>query len=354
MVYLELYMTLSRRDFVLAAGGAAMPAAGQRPAVKLGVEMGCLSAAKMTPFEYLDYLAKMGIQAVQFNAGTLGVGVAAPDEAALQRVRDYAARLGVELSAFSGGSICPTSSSFNAKRGTPEQQISQGIGIARILGARAMRVVVGGAKERPEIERHMESTARVLKGMRTQILDWGVKLALENHGGDFQAREIKALIEDVGKDILGVCLDAGNPLWMLEDPHLTLELLGPYTVNSHVRDTAVWRVPEGVAVRWVNMGEGNVDIDGWVKKLVQMHPELPVTFENIVSGPPRVIRVFDPATFRDFPKMPACELSRFLALAERGKPVPPVPAPPGKSRGQQQLDNLEACVRYTRKLLSGA
>jgi hypothetical protein len=138
---------------------------------------------------------------------------------------------------------------------------------------------------------------------------------------------------------------------MLEDPHLTLELLVPYAVNSHVRDSAVWRVPEGVAMRWVNMGEGNVDIDGWVKKYVRMHPDQPLTFENIVSGQPRIIRVFEAETFKNFPKMPAVELSRYLALAERGKPVLPAPQAEGKSRGQQQLDDMEVCVRYTRRLL---
>jgi sugar phosphate isomerase/epimerase len=235
--------------------------------------------------------------------------------------------------------------------GTPEEQIALGLRAARILGSRAMRVIVGGAPERAQIEMHAESTLRVVRGMRSRILDSGVKLAVENHGGDFQARELKTLVEEAGRDVLGVCLDSGNPLWMLEDPHLTLELLGPYTEVSHIRDTAVWRVPEGVAARWVNMGEGNVDIDGWIKKLIQMRPGLPLIFENLVSAQPRIIRVFDPETWKNFQKMPAWELSRFLALAEKGKPVPAVPLPPDKTRGQQQCEDIEVCVRYLRNLL---
>ncbi len=215
-----------------------------------------------------------------------------------------------------------------------------------------MRVLVGSATERPEIARHLENTRQVLKTMRPRILDSGVKLALENHNGDMQAREIKAFIEDVGNDILGVCLDSGNPLVVMEDPHLTLELLGPYAATTHIRDTAVWRVPEGVAVRWVNMGQGNVDIDGWLRKFVRMRPDLPVTFENLPSATPRIIPVFDPETYQYFPKMPAADLARYVALAERGKPVPAPPPDPGKSRGQQQCADLEACLPYTRKLLA--
>jgi sugar phosphate isomerase/epimerase len=272
------------------------------------------------------------------------------DPVALKGIKDHADKLGLSL-ILSDGCICPSSSSFNPQFGTGEEQLTRTLGVARALGVKALRVTVGMQKERPQIEMHAENTLKLVRSMRSQILDSGLKLAIENHGGDFQARELKALVEAGGRDVLGVTLDPGNSLWMMEDPHLTLELLGPYTEVWHLRDTAVWRVPEGVAVRWVNMGEGNVDIDGWVKKLLQMRPGLPIVFENLVSGQPRIIRVFDPATFKDFTKMPAYELSRFLALAERGKPLPAAPPTPGKSRGQQQCEDLEVCVRYTRDLL---
>ncbi len=342
---------MTRRTFAAALGAAVGLRAWQNPAVRLGVEMGSISSAKFTPFQYLDYLAKIGLQVAQFNASTLGVELARPDEEIIRKVRDHAAKLGISTPIVSGSCICPSSSAFNAKLGTAEEQIGYTLRLAKLMGATAARAVIGGFKERPAIDTHVQNLARVLKSMRSQIRDSGVRIAMENHGGDFQARELKALIEDVGHDVVGVCLDSGNPLWMMEDPHLTLELLGPYALGGHVRDTAVWRVPEGVAVRWVNMGDGNVDIDGWLRKFRAMKPELAVTFENIVSGQPRIIRTFDPATFGDYPKMPAGDLARFLALAEKGKPTPPAPPVEGKSRSQQQLEDLEVCVRYTRKLL---
>lgn len=345
---------IGRREWMLAAGAAAVPmaASAQRQPVKIGVELGCISANKWTPYQFLDYFHRVGIDVAQFNSNTLGVNLKSPDEAELKKIRAYAANLGVQLSGFSGGSICPTSKGFNAKQGTAEEQIAGGLKICRIIGASAMRVVLGSATERPEIAKHVENLTLVLKTMRSRILDSGVKLGIENHNGDQQAREIKDLIEHVGSDILGVCLDSGNPLLVYEDPHLTLELLGPYAVTTHIRDTAVWRVPDGVAMRWVNMGEGNVDIDGWIKKFVVMRPGMAVTFENLPSAKPRIIPIFEPRTFEYFQKMPAADLARYLALAERGKAVPAVPPAADKSRGRQQCEDLEVCVRYTKKLLA--
>ena len=215
-----------------------------------------------------------------------------------------------------------------------------------------MRCVLGGDPERPQIEMHIDNMVKAVRGMRSRIVDSGIKLAVENHGGDLQAREMKMMIEAVGPDVMGVCLDSGNPVWMLEDPHMTLETLIPYAETSHVRDSAVWKVPEGIAVRWVNMGEGNVDIDGWIRKFIQAKPGMPIIFENLVSG--KSARARDLRSRSSGTTGARCrpaELSRFLAIAEKGTPKPATPRPADKTAGQQRIEDLEVCVRYTRDLL---
>ena len=199
------------------------------------------------------------------------------------RSSEHADRLGIKLQ-LAHGTVCPSAKSFNAQNGTLEEQVARALKASQIFGATCMRCVLGGDPERPQIEMHIDNMVKAVRGMRARILDSGIKLAVENHGGDLQAREMKMMIEAVGTDIMGVCLDSGNPVWMLEDPHMTLETLIPYAETCHVRDSAVWKVPEGIAVRWVNMGEGNVDIDGWIRKFVAAKPGLPIIFENLVSG----------------------------------------------------------------------
>src|ERR1044072_3544017 len=122
-----------------------------------------------------------------------------------------------------------------------------------------------------------------------------------------------------GKAVAGVCLDPGNPLWTIEDPHLTLETLAPYVLTSHLRDSAVWRVPEGAAVSWVRMGDGNVDIEGYVRKYAALCPGRALSIESIVT-PPRVFPFRDPKFWEPYRSTPAWEFERLLEIADRGKP----------------------------------
>ncbi|MGB9606631.1 MAG: sugar phosphate isomerase/epimerase family protein, partial [Bryobacteraceae bacterium] len=193
-------------------------------------------------------------------------------------------------------------------------------------------------------------TVRVLRAVRSQALDAGIRIAIENHAGDMQARELKALVEEAGRDWVGVCLDSGNPLWTIEDPHLTLELLAPYTLTCHLRDSAVWRVPKGAAVAWVRAGEGNVHLDEWVREFLRRCPGRTLSLEVIVTGP-RVFAFLDPKFWEAYRNTPAWEFARFLALAEPGSPRP---APPQLSKEQaleREREDLEASFAWLRQLL---
>jgi len=342
---------MDRRTFILGTAAAAVHTSrllGRTPAasVELGSIDGSVGGNNFTPVQFLDYLSsiKLTWAMVSLNAATLG------DEAAIRQIREHADRLGIKLQ-LAFGSVCPSARAFNAQQGTLEEQVGRALKASQIFGAKCMRCILGGDPERPQIEMHIDNMVKAVRGIRSRILDSGVKLAVENHGGDLQAREMKMMIEAVGPDVMGVCLDSGNPVWMLEDPHMTLEMLIPYAETCHVRDSAVWKVPEGIAVRWVNMGDGNVDIDGWIKKFIQAKPGLPIIFENLVSGNPRIHAIYNPPFWDNWRKMPAWEFSRFLAIAEKGTPKPATPRPEGKTAGQQRIDDLAVCVKYTRDLL---
>src|SRR5262249_2543101 len=147
---------------------------------------------------------------------------------------------------------------------------------------------------------------------------------------DLQAREMKTLIEEAGRDYVGSCLDSGNPVWALEDPHLTLETLAPYVLTTHIRDSAVWEEPgKGIAGHWTALGDGNVGIDRWVKPFAGLCPGRPLPLEIIITRQPRIHNYQDPSFWDAFPSTPASEFARFLRLAREGKPHHPPDLPAG-------------------------
>ena len=364
-----------RRTFLKTVGaatvalGAGAEAQTPAPRPRLGLDMFSVAIQNWTPFEQMDFAAKWNVKMVHFSEirflGNADWKVAL-DPANLKRIRARADALNLDVE-IGMRSICPTSTMFDPAAGTAEEQLSRMVDAARIMRSPLVRCVLGSQTDRRGgIEQHIDSTVRVLKNVRSKVMDAGLKVAIENHAGDMQARELKSLIDAAGRDYVGVCIDSGNAVWTIEDPHLTLETLAPYVETSHVRDSYVFNSPQGTAVQWSRMGEGNVGIDDYIRKYVTLCPGKAVSLEVIVSGTPRMFNYRDPQAWEIFSTTPAWEFARFLALCDKGAPRP-LP-PPGQGRGgggvaggrggpnleaqKRNLDDVEASLKWTSALLA--
>ena len=339
---------MNRREFVaLAAASAVSAMPNQYPNVKLGIDIFSLRSQPWTPIQFLDYCAKQQVQVVHFSEIRL---LGSLDPANLVHVRTHAQELGLQLE-IGTKSICPTSKMFDPSQGSAEQQLSRMIDAAKIIGSPIVRCVLGSADDRKPgpIEAHISDMVQVLHHARSKAMDSGIKIAIENHAGDMQARELKSLIEQAGSDFVGVCLDSGNPLWTMEDPHLTLATLHPYVLTSHIRDSAVWNVPQGAAVTWVQMGRGNVDIDAFVHKYIELCPGKALSMESILLGP-KILPFREQSFWDQYRDMPAWEFERYREIADRGKPYKEeLWETPDQQQRERQA--LEDSLAYTKKLL---
>ena len=337
---------MTRRGF-LAAAPMIMYAADST--ARTGVDLFSIRSQKWSPFEYLDYCAKLGANLVHFSELQYLGGL---EDANLIKIRDHAKKLGVVIEVGTR-TCCPTSKSFDPKQGTGEEQMLRAMNAARLTGSPIVRTFMGTSADRDPATRiaDIEAMAKLLKGLRSRITDMNLKVAIENHAGDMQARELKSLVELAGKDYVGVCLDSGNPLWALEDPHLTLETLYPYVLTTHCRDTAVWRVPEGAAVAWVRMGDGNVGITDTSRNSGGYGPDLCVTLEIIVTNG-RVFPYLNEKFWEPYRSQPAWEFARFLKIAESGHPRDPLPQLKGDAALARERADLEASLTFTRNILN--
>jgi len=274
------------------------------------------------------------------------------DEAALRAVRHQAEAAGLAL--YVGGwSICPTSKTFKKNWGTAEELLRLGIRVAKALGSPIFRAVLGNMEDRKTeggIQARIADTVTVLKACRRDALDAGIKVAIENHGGDLHSWETLQLIDAAGRDFVGCNIDSGNAAWTLEDPHDLLETLGPVTICSSLRDNMIWETPEGAAVQWTAAGDGLIDWKKYVARWRQLCPSVPIMIETI-SGAQRIFPYKQPGFWQHYDKRPD-KLAQFEALAQRGKPLTPFKAPPGPENKKATQDNqkaeLEKSIAYLR------
>ena len=340
----------NRRGFLKAAAAATVGMAtsgaetiGGRqgaPRIRMGLDAFSLGAQNWTPFQTLEWAAKQKVHMVHFSeVRFLGSPkwqeALAPDN--LTRIRDRAAELKIDLE-IGMRSICPTAADFqNTQKndptlGTADDQIARMVVAAKAIGSPIVRCVQGTqADRRTGLDGHIAETVKVVKRNRSRLMDTGVKLAIENHAGDMQGRELKRLIEEAGPECIGACVDTGNAIWTIEDPADTLDALAPYALTSHFRDSYVFNSPQGIASQWTRMGDGNVGIADLIKTYVAKCAGKAVSLEVIVQGNWRLFNYREPAAWEVFQSVPAAAFARFLTLAEKG--VPKELPPPGTGRG---------------------
>src|SRR5579884_1467303 len=357
---------MHRRAFLQTIGATAALAQTADPqpqtgdGILLGFDTYSVRAFRWKDMQLLDYGASLGVDTVQISSSE---DYSSLDPAHLAEVREHAAKLGIQIDAGIG-CICPLSKSWNPKSPPAEHKLVDGLKVAKAVGARSMRCFMGSSADRRSdrpIEPLMEETIRVFREARAQALDLGVKIALENHAGDMQAREVRTIIEESGKDFVGACLDTGNPMWVMENPLVTLEVLGPYALTTHVRDSVVFEHPRGAAAQWVALGDGDVDWPAFLALYRKLCPAALLQLEIITGRPPQVLPYYDRDWWKWFPKTPASEFVRFEEMARNGRPFmgtmviedAPGAKPPEYTaalREQQRID-LERSLEYAKKQL---
>jgi 3-oxoisoapionate decarboxylase len=281
------------------------------------------------------------------------------DPAHWPELKQAAARLGLELHGGDAGSLPKTADGIDATLERMRLGIRHAVGIGSKLVRFRVASDRAGLPPGP-VEKTMENMIRVLRSVRTEAMDAGVKFAIENHK-DLYCWQTRQIIDAAGKEFVGSYLDTGNPVFVMEDPLATVETLGPVAVMLHLRDSVVYEARNGIAVQWVPLGEGVVDFKQIVAKAKEVCPPISIYNKPITGRPPVILAIYDPAFMKNWQDMRASDLARFLALAKRGRPyeshmviedVPgKAPEPIAAALQYQQRNHMERGLEYARKVL---
>jgi sugar phosphate isomerase/epimerase len=181
----------------------------------------------------------------------------------------------------------------------------------------------------------------------------GVRLAVENHK-DWRADELLAVLKRVGDDRLGICLDTGNSMALLEDPMEVVEALAPRAITTHFKDMAVEESPDGFLLSEVPLGTGVLDLPRVVQTVRAASPGIRLNLEMITRDPLKVPCLAD-RYWATFPELPGRILARSLSFVRAHPPARPLPrisplAPADRLRAE--ADNIRLSLAYARDRLA--
>lgn len=147
-------------------------------------------------------------------------------------------------------------------RGLKPERVADYIAIARRLDARLIRFIIDDTNYHPA----QDAVTAILREVAPLL--GNLTLAVENHDR-FSARALRSMIESASSESIGVCLDTANSLGAGEGIEAVAAVLAPITVNLHIKDFRIERVPHlmGFNVSGRPAGDGMLNLPGLVKQL---------------------------------------------------------------------------------------
>jgi sugar phosphate isomerase/epimerase len=178
-------------------------------------------------------------------------------------------------------------------------------------------------------------------------------LALENHK-DWRISDMLALLKRMSSEFVGVCVDTGNNIALLDDPLAVVQAFAPYARSVHLKDMGVEEYDEGFLLSEVPLGEGYLDIPRIVSTLRAARPGLQFSLEMITRDPLKIPCLTE-GYWATFPELPGADLARTLTAVRKNKPAQPLPRVSHlgiEQRLQIEDDNVRKCLAYARDHLN--
>ncbi|MFD1139504.1 sugar phosphate isomerase/epimerase family protein [Larkinella insperata] len=197
----------------------------------------------------LDKAVQAGVQLVQLGDN---LPVHELSERRLQALRQRATResIALELGA----------------RGLTPGHLHRYLRLCEHLNARLLRFVIDG----PDYEPSVAEVVTVLKEAVPTFQKTGVTLGLENHDR-LIAAEFATIVEQVGSERVGICLDSVNSMGAGEGLEQIVGTLAPYTVNLHLKDFGIQRLSHlmGFQIDGRPAGQGLLNIPWLLERIGQ-------------------------------------------------------------------------------------
>ncbi len=347
-------MKWTRREMLLAGFGAllsrialAESPAASRPAMGVVIHSygirrsGDKERRLDDPLTFLDFCRARGAGGVQTSLGVR-------DDAYAARLRDLLATHHLYLE----GSIALPRDKADVARFTAEVQT------VKRCGAQVFRTVFMNGRryevfDSAEAFRKFHAQSRQALALARPIVEkHEIRMAVENHK-DLRAPELLAVIKECDSPFVGICLDTGNSIALLETPRQTVEMLAPHVFTTHIKDMGVQEYADGFLLAEVPLGSGFLDLPALIAPLRRARPELRLNLEMITRDPLK-IPCLTPKYWATLEDVPGRRLAEMLALVRARTAKTALPSVSELTKPQQlQLEDehVRQCLRFARERL---
>ncbi|MBL0156844.1 MAG: sugar phosphate isomerase/epimerase [Bryobacterales bacterium] len=174
-------------------------------------------------------------------------------------------------------------------------------------------------------------------------------VGVENHK-DWTAEDYLAILKKYSSEYLGVCLDFGNNVALLDDPMEVVESLAPYVINTHIKDMGVEEYEDGFLLSEVPLGTGICDLKRMVATVLKVRPSAKFSLDFLTRDPLKITCLTE-KYWLTFPERNGKYLARSLAMVRKNKPSKPLPRVTGLDREaqlQMEQENVKKSIAYAR------
>ena len=229
---------------------------------------------------------------------------------------------------------------------------------AKEAGAKILRTVCLSGRRyenfhsQAEFQHFKEIAINSLRLAEPIVRKHKIKLAVENHK-DWRAEEMVELIKLIQSEWVGVTLDFGNNISLLENPMEVIKTLAPYSFSTHVKDMGVQEYEKGFLLSEVPLGQGIVDLPAAVALCKKLNPSITFNLEMITRDPLK-IPCLDAAYYETMGDISSSALAKTLAMVRERKFEGKLPQT-SQLTGEQALayeeKNIVDCIQYSKSKL---
>ena len=171
-------------------------------------------------------------------------------------------------------------------RGSSKEGIKRHIHIARTLGAKLIRIVLGDVSETilKNAQRLKSEALESIKSVLPQLEEADLCLGIENHF-DLATVELIDIVSQVNNKRVGLIFDSTNCLGLIEKPLDVLRMMKGHLLSVHLKDYEARKTDGGYVFSGVDLGKGSLDISAIIQTACSFNPSASFIVEYNMKPP---------------------------------------------------------------------